>query len=406
MLRGLTRGLDLSMLDTGHGEHDGHAISFYPRTQALGVVLPSNSPGVHSLWVPAIAAEDAARAQAGQRRAVDAVPHRPGVHQGRRVRPRRSATTRRTTPARARSCGAPAAACSSATCRPSAAGKAIRASSCTARATARSSSATTWPASWERHVDLIAASIADNGGRSCVNASGVWVAASHAERGRRGAGREARAHRAARGGRRAGGAGAVRRSAGRRAHLAADRRRPRDAGRARGHRRVPSRPAAGDARRLHLPAADGRALRLARSPARQPRVPVPVRRGRQGQPPTRCARMPAAAGQDAGRDGADRAIARCSIGCSPRRSSTGSTSARSPTNQISWDQPHEGNLFEHLYARRSFQAAEPLPDAGRGRRSRENPVAHRRRRQHVLRQLPARQRARRRRCSRAATTSC
>ena len=22
---------------------------------------------------------------------------------------------------------------------------------------------------------------------------------------------------------------------------------------------------------------------------------------------------------------------------------------------ISWDQPHEGNLFEHLYARRSFQ---------------------------------------------------
>ena len=33
-----------------------------------------------------------------------------------------------------------------------------------------------------QHVDLIAASIADNGGRSCVNASGVWVAASHAGR--------------------------------------------------------------------------------------------------------------------------------------------------------------------------------------------------------------------------------
>ena len=25
------------------------------------------------------------------------------------------------------------------------------------------------------------------------------------------------------------------------------------------------------------------------------------------------------------------------------------------TNQIGWDQPHEGNLFEHLYARRAFQ---------------------------------------------------
>jgi hypothetical protein len=31
-----------------------------------------------------------------------------------------------------------------------------------------------------------------------------------------------------------------------------------------------------------------------------------------------------------------------------------------PTNHISWDQPHEGNLFEHLYARRSFQSASPL----------------------------------------------
>jgi hypothetical protein len=27
------------------------------------------------------------------------------------------------------------------------------------------------------------------------------------------------------------------------------------------------------------------------------------------------------------------------------------------TNQLSWDQPHEGNLFEHLYARRAFQRA-------------------------------------------------
>jgi acyl-CoA reductase-like NAD-dependent aldehyde dehydrogenase len=28
-----------------------------------------------------------------------------------------------------------------------------------------------------------------------------------------------------------------------------------------------------------------------------------------------------------------------------------------PTNHISWDQPHEGNLFDHLYSRRAFQAA-------------------------------------------------
>jgi hypothetical protein len=27
-----------------------------------------------------------------------------------------------------------------------------------------------------------------------------------------------------------------------------------------------------------------------------------------------------------------------------------------PTYQVSWDQPHEGNLFEHLYRQRSFAA--------------------------------------------------
>jgi hypothetical protein len=28
-----------------------------------------------------------------------------------------------------------------------------------------------------------------------------------------------------------------------------------------------------------------------------------------------------------------------------------------PTNRIVWDQPHEGNLFDHLYGRRAFQRA-------------------------------------------------
>ena len=30
---------------------------------------------------------------------------------------------------------------------------------------------------------------------------------------------------------------------------------------------------------------------------------------------------------------------------------------------ISWDQPHEGNLFEHLYARRSFQQSADAREA-------------------------------------------
>lgn len=55
IVAGLTRQLDLGILDAGFGEVEGQALSFYPRTQALGVVLPSNSPGVHSLWAPAVA---------------------------------------------------------------------------------------------------------------------------------------------------------------------------------------------------------------------------------------------------------------------------------------------------------------------------------------------------------------
>src|SRR5204863_8129794 len=55
MIAGLTRGLDLKILDDGFGVHEGHAVSFFARTNSLGVILPSNSPGVHSLWIPAIA---------------------------------------------------------------------------------------------------------------------------------------------------------------------------------------------------------------------------------------------------------------------------------------------------------------------------------------------------------------
>jgi hypothetical protein len=54
ILRGLTRGLDPGIIDTGTGEQSGVPVSFFAVTDALGVVLPSNSPGVNSLWMPAI----------------------------------------------------------------------------------------------------------------------------------------------------------------------------------------------------------------------------------------------------------------------------------------------------------------------------------------------------------------
>src|SRR5215203_4149449 len=53
VLAGLTRGIDLSVLDAGYGTVNGQMLSFFSRCDAMGVVLPSNSPGVHSLWAPA-----------------------------------------------------------------------------------------------------------------------------------------------------------------------------------------------------------------------------------------------------------------------------------------------------------------------------------------------------------------
>ncbi len=55
VLNGLSRGLDFKIIDRGHGEQFGTKLSFFPTCQALGLVMPSNSPAVNSLWLPAVA---------------------------------------------------------------------------------------------------------------------------------------------------------------------------------------------------------------------------------------------------------------------------------------------------------------------------------------------------------------
>ena len=55
VLGGLTRGLDWEILDRGFGTQDGRTVSYRRESGILGAVLPSNSPGVHSLWLPAVA---------------------------------------------------------------------------------------------------------------------------------------------------------------------------------------------------------------------------------------------------------------------------------------------------------------------------------------------------------------
>lgn len=54
ILAGLTRGLPLELFDHGFIRQEGIDVNFFPQTNSLGVLLPSNSPGVNSLWLPAI----------------------------------------------------------------------------------------------------------------------------------------------------------------------------------------------------------------------------------------------------------------------------------------------------------------------------------------------------------------
>ena len=54
ILTSLTRGLDLDVLTRGFGEERGVPISYQVQSPVLGLVLPSNSPGVHTLWLPII----------------------------------------------------------------------------------------------------------------------------------------------------------------------------------------------------------------------------------------------------------------------------------------------------------------------------------------------------------------
>src|SRR5579884_3514061 len=55
ILDSLTRGLDLEILSRGYGvEERGVPISYQAQSPVLGMVLPSNSPGVHTLWLPII----------------------------------------------------------------------------------------------------------------------------------------------------------------------------------------------------------------------------------------------------------------------------------------------------------------------------------------------------------------
>ena len=174
ILRGLTRGLDPAILDRGFGEMNGQAISFYPKARTLGVVLPSNSPGVHGLWVPTIAMKTPLVIRPGS-----AEPWTPF----RIVQAMMKA-------------GVPADAFAYLPSDHAGAGEIVR--QCGRSIFFGDTSAVGSFAGdprielhgpgyskvlfgldevdrWQQSLDLIVASVAENGGRSCVNASGVWT---------------------------------------------------------------------------------------------------------------------------------------------------------------------------------------------------------------------------------------
>ena len=174
VLAGLTRGLDTAILDRGYGVHDGHAVSFYPRTSSLGVILPSNSPGVHSLWIPSIAMKIPLVLKPGSAEPwspyrimqalikagvpAEAFSYYPTDHGG--------------SGAILQHCGRGMFFGDSASV-----GKYANDSRIELHGTGYSKIVIGEDLidDWEKYLDVMVASITENGGRSCINASGVWV---------------------------------------------------------------------------------------------------------------------------------------------------------------------------------------------------------------------------------------
>ena len=174
VLNGLTRNVDWEVLDRGFGSGNGQSLSFFPRTQSLGAVLPNNSPGVHSLWIPAFALRIPLVLKPGS--AEPWTPYRIIQALIKAGAPREAFSFYPADHAGAseilRNCGRSLLFGDSSTTGAWANdprveihgpgySKVIIGEDCVE--------------DWEQYLDVMAASIAENGGRSCVNASAIWT---------------------------------------------------------------------------------------------------------------------------------------------------------------------------------------------------------------------------------------
>lgn len=174
ILAGLTRGFDLSILDKGYGSDAGRTLSWFREARTFGAVLPSNSPGVHSLWIPAVAMKTPVVLKPGREepwtplRVIEAlaaagVPREafgfyPTDHGG--------ASTLLQVVDRAMLFG------DASTTKAWAHDPRVELHGPGYSKVVLGEDAAD---EWEQHVDLIVASISANGGRSCINASAVWA---------------------------------------------------------------------------------------------------------------------------------------------------------------------------------------------------------------------------------------
>ncbi|HKR13711.1 MAG TPA: aldehyde dehydrogenase family protein, partial [Pyrinomonadaceae bacterium] len=349
VLNGLTRNIDWEILDRGFGVRDGKSLSFFPRTQSLGAVLPNNSPGVHSLWIPAFALRIPLVLKPGS--AEPWTPYR--IIQS------------------LIKAGAPREAFSFYPADHGGAGEILR--NC-GRSLLFGDSSTTGPwandprveihgpgyskviigedcvEEWEKYLDVIVASIADNGGRSCVNASAVWTSKYADEIGEALAKRLAQIVPRAADDETAQIAPFVDAQVANRINAIID--------------QGLNEPGARDVTAAHR---DGE--RLASWNGCSYLLPTIVRCEADHPLATKEFLFPFASVLQVAQADIpkllDSSLVVTAITNDPDFIQTLVSSARVdrlnigalPTNQVSWDQPHEGNLFDHLYGRRAFQSA-------------------------------------------------
>jgi acyl-CoA reductase-like NAD-dependent aldehyde dehydrogenase len=350
VLNGLTRNVDWEILDRGFGAIEGQALSFYPRTESLGVVLPSNSPGVHSLWIPAVPLKIPLVLKPGS--AEPWTPYRIIQAFIQAGAPREAFSFYPTDHAGAgeilRNCGrgiifgdisSVGAWANDPRIEIHGPGysKIVIGEDCIDE--------------WEKYLDLMVTSIAANGGRSCINASGIWVT-DHAEE----------------------------ISEALSARLAAIAPRAADDQEAQLAPFVDSNVAARVSQLIEQGLAEAGAREVTRSYRSSERLvtsngcsyllPTIVLCEDSGHGLANKEFMFPFASvvkttQDQIPDALGPSLVVTAITSDPnliRRLINSSNVDRLnigavPTNQISWDQPHEGNLFEHLYARRAFKRA-------------------------------------------------